>query len=154
MDKLSQGQKLPVIGWREILALPDLSIAKIEAKIDTGARSSAIHAQDIKIFQQQDGKEMIRFQVRPYGKHSKETIIVETTLLDQRQVRSSNGQAQVRPVIETIVKLGNQQWPIEINLTNRDAMIFPMLLGRQALRDRFLVDAGSSFLQSKTQKKS
>ena len=152
MIELSEREKLSVIGWREVLALPYLGITKIETKIDTGARSSAIHAFDLHIFQQQDGKEMIRFQVHPYGEHSKETIVVETELLDRRLVRSSNGQAELRPVIKTMVKLGEQQWPIEITLTNREAMKFPMLLGREGLRHRFLVDSGSSFLQSKTKK--
>lgn len=143
-----QGQ-LPIIGWREQLALPDLGIPEVKAKIDTGARSSALHAFDVETFER-DGKPMVRFKVHPYQRDAQRTVTAEAELIDQRQVRNSGGQAQVRPVIETTVEINGYTFPIELTLTNRDAMGFRMLLGRQAVRKRFLVDAGRSFLHSST----
>jgi hypothetical protein len=134
------------IGWRERVALPQLGIAAIKAKVDTGARSSALHAFDLKSFER-NGQTMIRFAVHPI-QHSKAGLItVETQLFDERSVRSSNGKAELRPVIRTNLMLGSCCWPIEMTLTNRDSMGFRMLLGRQALRKRCLIDAGRSYLQ-------
>lgn len=142
-------KELPIIGWREKLALPDLGISQIKAKIDTGARSSALHAFDVQRFEQ-EGKPMVRFKVHPQQRSTKETIIAQAEIFDEREVRNSGGHAQLRPVIKTTVELGGQCWQIELTLTNRDAMGFRMLLGREAVRKRFLVDAGGSFLQSKS----
>ena len=142
-------EQLPIIGWREQLALPDLGIPEVKAKIDTGARSSALHAFDVETFER-DGKPMVRFKVHPYQRDAQRTVTAEAELIDQRQVRNSGGQAQVRPVIETTVEINGYTFPIELTLTNRDAMGFRMLLGRQAVRRRFLVDAGRSFLHSST----
>ena len=145
----SSQEQLPVIGWRELVALPELDILEIKAKIDTGARSSALHAFEIETFHQ-DGKTMVRFKVHPYQRDNHRSAIAQAELYDQRQIRNSGGHAQLRPVIQTIVKLGNYAFPIEVTLTNRDVMGFRMLLGREAIRRRFLVDAGRSFLQSVT----
>jgi hypothetical protein len=142
-------QQLPVIGWREQVALPELGILEVKAKIDTGARSSALHAFDIETFPR-DGKMMVRFKVHPYQRDSHRTIIAQAELIDQRYVRNSSGYAQLRPVIQTTLELGHNAFPIELTLTNRDVMGFRMLLGREAIRQRFLVDAGKSFLQSGT----
>jgi hypothetical protein len=136
-----------LIGWREYLALPELGVSQIKAKIDTGARSSSLHAFGIEKFQHH-GKARVRFQVHPYQRDSQHTIIAEADLLEEREIRNSGGHTQLRPVIETIIELGNMQWSIELTLTNRDVMGFRMLLGRQALRRKFLVDPGKSFLQS------
>ncbi|MEC4986016.1 MAG: ATP-dependent zinc protease [Oscillatoria sp. PMC 1068.18] len=141
-------ERLPIIGWRERIALPELGITEVKAKIDTGARSSALHAFDVDIFQR-DGQEMVRFKVHPHQKDSQTTVVAEAKLLDQREVRNSGGVAQLRPAIATVVELGGIQWQIELTLTNRDVMGFRMLLGRQALRNRFLVDSGNSFVQSR-----
>jgi hypothetical protein len=138
---------LPIIGWRERLALPSLGITQIKAKIDTGARSSALHAFDIEPFTRQ-GRDWVRFKVHPHQHNNKDTILAEAELLDTRAVKNSGGQAQIRSVIQTSVVLGGQHWPIELTLTSRDAMGFRMLLGRQAVRQRFLVDAGKSYVQS------
>ncbi|NJL83286.1 MAG: ATP-dependent zinc protease [Chloroflexaceae bacterium] len=138
---------LTVIGWRESVALPELGIDDIKAKIDTGARSSALHAINIEQFQQ-DGRDMLRFQVHPYQRDCQHIVIAAAPLLEYREIRNSGGQTQCRPVIETPVRLGEKQWLIELTLTNRDVMGFRLLLGRQAVRQRFLVDAGKSFLQS------
>jgi hypothetical protein len=149
--KKEQSPALPVIGWREWLCLPDLSIEKIKAKIDTGARSSALHAFNIEIFSQH-GQPRVRFQVHPLQRNSHTTISAEADLLEERVIKDSGGHAQLRPVIVTAVCLGTARWPIELTLTNRDVMGFRMLLGRQAIRHRFWVDAGHSYLQSRIAK--
>ncbi|NER39668.1 MAG: ATP-dependent zinc protease [Oscillatoria sp. SIO1A7] len=151
---------LPVIGWREWLALPDLGIPEVKAKIDTGARSSAIHAFGIKTFYI-EGKRYVRFRVNPYQKDSKTIVTAKAEVLDEREVRDSGGHTELRLTILTTVEIQEHRWPIEITLTNRSSMSFRMLLGRQGVRDRFLVDPGKSFLlspkkglQGKTQEKS
>jgi hypothetical protein len=138
---------LPIIGWREHIALPLLNVNFIKAKIDTGARSSALHAFQIEEFTR-NNQLMLRFQIHPFQRDDKRIITAEAELLEYRHIKSSNGQTQHRPVILTTAQLGAQQWPIELTLTNRDVMGFRMLLGRQALRHRFLIDPSKSFLQS------
>lgn len=137
-----------IIGWRETITLPKLGIEQIKAKIDTGARSSALHAFDVQQLES-NGKQIIRFQVHPIQRNNQITINTEAELLEYREVRNSGGIAQLRPVIMTEIKLGEHQWSIELTLTNRDVMGFRMLLGRQAIRNKFLVDPGRSFLQSR-----
>ncbi len=144
MHKVKQ---LAIIGWREILSLPELNVDRIKAKIDTGARSSALHAFHCQEFKLQD-KSIIRFQIHPIQHDSKQTVLAEAELLEYRKVRNSGGHTQIRPVVLTTIKLGEYKWQIELTLTNRDVMGFRMLLGRQAVRDRFLVNPGKSFLQS------
>lgn len=139
---------LQVIGWREIIALPQLGIDNIKAKIDTGARSSALHAFQVERGDRH-GKQIVRFQVHPIQRNSKITITTEAELLEYREVRNSGGIAQLRPVILTEIQLGNKKWNIELTLTNRDVMGFRMLLGRQAVRGEFLVDPGKSYIQSR-----
>ncbi len=142
---------LPTIGWRERLALPELGVTSVKAKIDTGARSSALHAFDIELFKRDD-TEFVRFKVHPSQRDKKKVITAEARLLETRAVKNSGGQAETRPVIRTIVSANNQQWPIDLTLTNRDMMGFRMLLGREAVRRRFLVDSGQSYLQSPSPK--
>jgi len=147
MQKSSSSVDLPCIGWREWLALPQLGIESIKVKIDTGARSSALHAFDIERFQQ-GGKTMLRFKVHPVQKDDRTYITAEAELFEDRQVRDSGGHAEFRPVIQTEVCLGEYQWPLELTLTNRSSMGFRMLLGRQAIRQRFVIDSGQSYLLS------
>ena len=142
-----EAKQLSVIGWREMLALPELNVEHVKAKIDTGARSSALHAFDCQEFKQND-RVMIRFAVHPLQHNNQQTVLAEAELLEYRKVRNSGGQAQIRPVILTTIKLREHQWQVELTLTNRDVMGFRMLLGRQAVRNRFLVNPGKSFLQS------
>lgn len=144
-SKLAVSSK--IIGWREFVTLPQLNIGKIKAKIDTGARSSAIHAFNIQELSC-NGKKIIRFQIHPLQRDSKTTITTEAELLEYRKIRNSGGTAQFRPVIKTNIEVGQFIWSIELSLTNRDVMGFRMLLGRQAVRNKFLVDPGGSFLQS------
>lgn len=136
-----------VIGWREWLSLPDLGVTQVKAKVDTGARSSALHAFDIEYLNQDDVL-MVRFKVHPLQRDMSLTVEATAPVLDKRDVRNSGGHAQERPVIQTVLVLGDRQWPIELTLTNRDAMGFRMLLGREAVRHRFLVDPGRSYLLS------
>ena len=133
-----------VIGWREWVALPELGVDKVKAKIDTGARTSAIHAFDVCPLER-SGRKYVRFSLHPVQHHRKPEVLCEAPVVDERIVTSSNGEKQHRYVIETTLTLGGSSWPIEITLTNRDEMGFRMLLGRRAVRKRFVVDPGSSF---------
>ncbi len=139
---------LPIIGWREWVTLSDLGIEKIKAKIDTGARSSSLHAFDVKTLER-DGQVFVRFKVHPIQRSTKETVEVEAPVLEFRKVRSSSGHVHLRPVIVTTVEVLGQSWPIELTLANRDAMGFRMLLGREAIRGRMLVDARVSYYGGK-----
>lgn len=139
---------LPVIGWREWIALPNLGIATIKAKVDTGARSSSLHAIHLEEFTRR-GADWVRFEVHPIQRSSKEVICAEARVLEYRLVRSSSGKATKRPVIITDVSLLGETWTIELTLANRDEMGFRMLLGREAIRRRFLVDSGRSYYGGK-----
>lgn len=141
-----------VIGWREWVELPDLCIRRVKAKIDTGARSSSLHAFDVKTFER-DGKTFARFKVHPLQRNSKKTVTCEAEVLEFRQVKSSTGHAQKRPVVLTTVESLGETWQIELTLANRDEMGFRMLLGREAVRGRFLVDSGKSFYGGQPKKK-
>jgi hypothetical protein len=121
------------VGWREWFSLPELSIDRIKAKIDTGARTSALHAFFVEPFEQ-DGQKMVRFGVHPLPKQSSVEIICQSPIKDFRQVRDSGGHEEMRYVIETTIQLGERIWPVEMTLTNRDNMKFRMLLGRTAMR--------------------
>jgi len=133
-----------VVGWREWVALPDLGVTAIKAKIDTGARSSALHAFDVERFRAH-GRRMVRFGVHPYQRDANRAVSCEAELLGERRIRSSSGETEMRPVVAARVRLLERTWTIELTLTNRDAMGFRLLLGREAVRGRFLIDAGHSF---------
>lgn len=141
-----------VIGWREWVALPDFRIRSIKAKIDTGARSSSLHALDISTFDR-DGKTFARFKVHPTQRDSKKKVTCEAEVLEVRQIKSSTGHAQKRIVVITTVEVLGQSWPIELTLANRAEMGFRMLLGREAVRGRFLVDADNSFYDGEPKKR-
>jgi hypothetical protein len=145
--KRRKKRTLPVVGWREWVGLPDLGVDSIKAKIDTGARSSALHAFNMKA-EREDDVWVVRFDVHPLQRDWVETASVVHELHDFRRVKSSNGKAEMRPVIRTDVRIGDHTWPIDLTLTRRDAMGFRLLLGREALRRRFLVDPGRSFVAS------
>lgn len=139
-------RRLPVIGWREWLSLPELGVEAIKVKVDTGARTSSLHAFDLETVAV-DGAPWVRFLIHPFQDDSETTLEASAPMVDERRVRPSTGRAQLRPVIRTLAVLGTATWPIEITLVNRDMMGFRMLLGRQAVRRRFLVDPGRSFLR-------
>jgi len=142
--------QLPVIGWREWLALPDLGIATVKAKVDTGARSSSLHAYDLEEFERK-GQTWVRFKVHPVQRNTVEVIEATAPILEYRSVRSSSGKASRRPVIVTTASLLGVSWAVELTLANRDEMGFRMLLGREAFRRRFLVDAGRSYYGGRPQ---
>ena len=143
---------LATIGWREWATLPQLDIHRIKAKIDTGARTSALHAFDLNYVEAPEGT-MVRFNIHPLQRDTSLTVAAIAPLLEMRHIRNSGGQLQERPVIKTQISLGEQPWTIELTLTNRDVMGFRMLLGREAVRRRFLVDPGGSYLMSQFSRK-
>jgi hypothetical protein len=135
-----------VIGWREWVALPDFGVTRMKCKIDTGARTSALHATAIRYFDGPDGAPMVRFKVHPDERRSRHTIEAEAPFVEKRLVKSSSGVAELRPVIRTHVELAGVCWPLEITLARRELMGFRMLLGRQAMARRFIVDPARSYL--------
>ncbi len=141
-----------VIGWREWIALPELGIGAIKAKIDTGAQSSALHAVNLRTFRR-GGRRMIDFDVHPHQRDTRKTVRAEAELVDERKVRSSNGLVELRPVVLIAVKLRGRRWVTEFTLTGRYEMGFRVLLGRRALAGRFLVDTGRSFLAGRPRTK-
>ncbi len=142
----------PVIGWREWVGLPQLGITSIKVKVDSGARSSSLHAFDLHLFSR-EGSDWVRFSVHPIQRSSKHAVVAEAEVLEFRSVRSSSGIARMRPVIVTDVELLGMTWPVELTLASRDEMGFRMLLGREAFRGRFLVDAGKSYYGGRIKKK-
>jgi hypothetical protein len=142
MNKGNRPEK--VIGWREWMSLPDLNIPAIKSKIDTGARTSSLHTIDLEEFYANDILK-VRFVVRPLRKRKEFELHCEAAVLDYKNVRDSGGHTEERYFIQTTAVLGGAHWCIDITLTNRDTMLFPMLLGRTALKDRFIVDPGRSY---------
>ncbi len=132
------------VGWREWLALPELGIAAIRAKVDTGARSSALHVESLEHLVER-GAPWVRFTVLP-TRDATRPIACTAEVIDLRPVTDSGGRTTERPFIRTLLAIAGQSWPIEINLTRRTHMLFPMLLGRTAMAGRLLVDPGASFL--------
>ncbi|MGD8999586.1 MAG: ATP-dependent zinc protease [Granulosicoccaceae bacterium] len=140
-----------IVGWREWVTLPDLGIRDIKVKIDTGARTSALHAFDLKTFTE-DGVKKIWFAIHPLQKRVDVVKECIAEVLDQRWVSDSGGHREKRYVIRTNIALGDNLWPIEMTLTNRDNMKFRMLLGRTAMHDRLIVDPSASYLLGKRHK--
>lgn len=142
----------PTLGWREWVSLPDLGIDWIKTKVDTGARSSSLHASEIEQIDR-DGEPWVRFVVLPWQRSDRDPITVEAVLHDTREIRSSTGDSQIRPVIRTIVRIGDRDEPIEVTLTDRADMRFRMLLGREAIRRHYVVNPGRSYRAGKPPKK-
>lgn len=133
------------VGWREWVALPALGIPGIKAKIDTGARTSALHTFVLETYRE-GGAEKVRFGIHPLRKRPDLALYCTADVVDRRVVSDSGGHREKRLVIATPVALGGQTWPIEVTLTNRETMLFRMLLGRTAMTERLLVDPSASFV--------
>lgn len=134
-----------IVGWREWVALPAWGVEHVKAKVDTGARTSALHAHDLTAFIRDDAP-WVKFAIHPFQGSDRGAVEVEAPVTEEREVRSSNGEVDVRPVVVTDVILAGHNRSIEVTLTQRDAMGFRMLVGREALRAAFLVDPGKSYL--------
>ena len=134
----------PIVGWREWVHLPEWLGLPIKAKIDTGARTSSIHSFGTRRFHD-GGAPHVEFLVHPLQGDDTPEIACIAAVKDERLVKSSNGEAEMRIVVETVARLGTVDWPIELTLADRDVMGFRMLLGREALRRRFLVDPARSY---------
>lgn len=140
------------IGWREWVGLPELGCSAIKAKIDTGARTSSLHAFDLKTFTRR-GIEYVQFKIHPEQRSSKKTVEAVAEILEYRNIKSSSGQASRRPVILTQIELMDEIWDIELTLANRDEMGFRMLVGREGIRGRMVVDPGLSYYNGQPRRK-
>ena len=136
----------PALGWREWVSFEGLGLPPIKAKVDTGARTSTLHAFKVRGFTR-GGKKWVRFRVHPLQGDSSREVKCEAPVLDRRPVTDSGGHTQSRYVIHCVLRLQGERWPIELTLTNRDNMLFRALLGRTAIQGRYLVDPGRSFIQ-------
>lgn len=135
-----------ILGWREWVSLPDLGIPAIKAKIDTGARTSALHAFRIETFTR-DNSEHVRFWLHPLRNKQDVELICEAPVVQKRLVKDSGGHSEERYVIESAVRVGVRQWTIELTLTSREDMMFRMLLGRSAITGgRLKIDPAASYL--------
>ncbi len=135
-------------GWREWVALPQLGIKRIKAKVDTGARTSALHAFAVRPFMDNQ-IQRVEFRLHPNQRDNQTEIVCVADVLDQRAVTDSGGHTEERWVISTLLSIGPHSWPIEVTLTARDNMKFRMLLGRTALRDHALVNSSRSYIVGK-----
>jgi hypothetical protein len=133
------------LGWREWVALPDLDINVIKAKVDTGARTSCLHTFRTEPYTE-NGERRVKFWVHPVQNDMQQVVECDARVLDERSVSDSGGHKEIRIVIETTLVVGNDSWPIEMTLTNRDSMRFRMLLGRTAMSGRAVVYPEASYL--------
>lgn len=139
---------LLIFGWREWVHLPELGLPALKAKVDTGARTSALHAFDVREFQEK-GVHRVEFRMHPRQRDNVTETVCVADVFDRRVVTDSGGHKEERWVIKTLLVIGPHRWPIEITLTARDDMQFRMLLGRSAIKRRALVDSARSYVVGK-----
>lgn len=145
---MSDKPELARLGWLEWVALPGLQIPLLQAKVDTGAKTSSLHAEDLEVVDV-DGTHVARFKVCT----RRNTYTCECPVKDERSVKSSSGHEELRVVIETLCVIHGAKWKVELTLTDRTAMRYPMLIGRRAMDGRFLVDPGKKYLRGKPRRK-
>lgn len=141
---LIETEKL-LVGWQEWCALPELKLPAIKAKIDTGAKTSALHAFNVTPFLEH-GAYQVKFEIHPIQHNDRVVVSCQAPLVDERIVINSGGHRERRHVIQTLINISGHGWPIEITLTNRDSMQFRMLLGRDALRDHAIIEPAQMLL--------
>lgn len=144
--------ELLTFGWREWVGLKELGLPSIKAKVDTGARSSALHAFELRTFAE-NGTQRVEFKIHPKQHDMQSVVICTADILDERTVTDSGGHQEQRWVIRTPISIGNLSWPIEITLTSRDDMRFRMLLGRTAIKGRGQVDPSRSYVFGKPKRR-
>ncbi len=142
---MSADPSYTLVGWREWVSLPELGVPWIKAKLDTGARTSAIHAFDAEEFTQDDDL-WVRYTVQPWQGSLEDPLKVESRVIDRREVRSSSGHSEERLVVPMQITLAQQTITVEMTLSRRDEMGFRLLLGREALRQGFAVDPARSYV--------
>jgi len=150
-QSVQESGKLLTFGWREWVSLPELGIARIKTKIDTGARTSALHAFEVRPYKE-NGRDRVEFRMHPEQKNNDTVVTCTADVLDRRKVTDSGGHSEERFVIRTELKIGRYHWPIEATLTARDDMLFRMLLGRTAMKGRAQVDPARSYVVGKKKK--
>jgi hypothetical protein len=140
-----QKMNLEFVGWRESVSLPTFKLSNLKAKIDTGAKTSALHADNIE-YVVEKGKKFVKFVIITDDGKKK---MIKTRFLEEREIKSSTGQKTIRPVVKTMIRMGKSEFEIEMTLINRDLMGFKMLIGREALNGRFLINPARSNLLKK-----
>lgn len=145
-------KKLKTIGWREWVSMPEFGVTEIKAKVDTGADNSSLHAFNLERFQQ-DGVEMVRFEIHPRQRKRKPSIECVAPVALERKVKNPGGRSELRPVIRTTLIVAGQEVEAWVNLTTRDEMTFRMLLGRRTVRNHFVVDPGRSYVGERPSRK-
>lgn len=152
MSPVMSAEDLLTLGWREWVGLPELGIPMIKAKVDTGARTSALHAFEVREFSEQ-GRQWVEFKIHPQQRNSDDVIVCTADIIDQRMVTDSGGHKEQRWVISTPLSIGSICRPIEITLSARDDMLFRMLLGRTAIKGWAEVDPSRSYVVGKKRRK-
>ena len=145
---MADNHQLLTLGWREWAALPDLGLPAIKVKVDSGAKTSALHAFYTEKYRL-DSVDMVKFLIHPIQRNYTFQLECHAPVIDCREISDSGGHKEMRYVIETKIVIGACHWPIELTLTNRDTMRFRMLLGRRAMEARAIIDPGASYLNGK-----